>query len=129
MLFPKSLIRSFRKICRLYNFENLKFVEDMVVSNVARISSEQTAKVKVYDVSDKTNPVLKREVGLDGYYSNSRMIGDYVYFISHKGAYYSTFMNDYDIRRDCHISLQLRTALPASRRCCLQRGAYNHSRA
>lgn len=36
--------------------------------------------IKVYDVADRMNPVLKREnVSLDGYYFNSRMIDDYVY--------------------------------------------------
>jgi uncharacterized secreted protein with C-terminal beta-propeller domain len=37
---------------------------------------------KVYDISDKENPALKREVSFDGYYFNSRMIGDYVYLIA-----------------------------------------------
>lgn len=37
---------------------------------------------KVYDVSDRENPVLRREVYFDGGYFNSRMIGDYVYLIT-----------------------------------------------
>jgi len=36
---------------------------------------------KVYDVSDRENPLLRREVSFDGEYFNSRMIGDYVYLI------------------------------------------------
>jgi inhibitor of cysteine peptidase len=37
--------------------------------------------IKVYDVSDKGNPVLQREATVDGCYVGSRMIGDYVYAI------------------------------------------------
>ena len=37
---------------------------------------------KVYDVSDRENPVLRREIYFDGGYFNSRMIGDYVYLIT-----------------------------------------------
>ncbi|MFH1631315.1 MAG: beta-propeller domain-containing protein [Candidatus Aenigmatarchaeota archaeon] len=38
--------------------------------------------VKVYDVTDRTAPILKKSMILDGNYYNSRMIGDYVYIIS-----------------------------------------------
>jgi len=37
--------------------------------------------IKVYDVSDRENPILRRDVSFDGYYFDSRMIGDYVYAI------------------------------------------------
>jgi uncharacterized secreted protein with C-terminal beta-propeller domain len=37
--------------------------------------------IKVYDVSDKENPILRRDVSFDGSYFDSRMIGDYVYAI------------------------------------------------
>ncbi len=43
--------------------------------------------VKVYDISDRKNPVLKRDLNFDGSYFNSRMIGDYVYLVSKKSAY------------------------------------------
>ena len=42
--------------------------------------------IRVYDVSDRTNPTRARNVTLDGYYSNSRMIGDYVYVVVNKPA-------------------------------------------
>ncbi len=38
----------------------------------------------VYDISDRNNPSLDRNVTLEGYYYDSRMIGDYVYVISQK---------------------------------------------
>jgi len=40
-----------------------------------------TTFIKVFDVSDRENPVLKRDVSFDGSYFDSRMIGDYVYVI------------------------------------------------
>lgn len=43
--------------------------------------------IKVYDVADKTNPVSKRNVSLDGHYFNSRMIDDYVYTLINCPAY------------------------------------------
>lgn len=39
------------------------------------------AFVKIYDLSDKEDPVLKRDISLDGSYFDSRMIGDYVYVL------------------------------------------------
>jgi uncharacterized secreted protein with C-terminal beta-propeller domain len=45
--------------------------------------------VKVYDVSDRQNPILKRNVSVDGDYFDSRMIGDYVYVIINQPVYYS----------------------------------------
>ncbi len=44
--------------------------------------------IKVYDISDRGNPQIKRDVSLDGSYFNSRMIGDYVYVIINQPIYY-----------------------------------------
>ena len=41
-----------------------------------------TTSIKVYDISDRANPVLTRSFSVDGDYVSSRMIGDYVYVIS-----------------------------------------------
>jgi len=43
--------------------------------------------IKVYDVSDRENPVLTRNDPFDGNYFNSRMIGDYVYVVINQPAY------------------------------------------
>jgi len=40
--------------------------------------------IRVYAVSDRRSPILRREVALDGWYFNSRMIGDYVYAVIHQ---------------------------------------------
>ncbi|MFZ7137151.1 MAG: beta-propeller domain-containing protein [archaeon] len=46
-----------------------------------------TTIVKVYDVSNKANPVLTREFSVDGNYFSSRMIGDYVYMVATQYTY------------------------------------------
>jgi inhibitor of cysteine peptidase len=43
--------------------------------------------IKVYDVSDRANPSLQRELSTDGQYVSSRMIGDYVYVVITEPAY------------------------------------------
>jgi len=43
--------------------------------------------VKVYDVGNPSNPSLARDFTISGSYFNSRMIGDYVYFVVSKAAY------------------------------------------
>lgn len=43
--------------------------------------------VKVYDIEDPHNPSLVRDFTVTGSYFNSRMIGDYVYFVVSKAAY------------------------------------------
>jgi len=43
--------------------------------------------VKVYDVSDRENPQLQREVSTDGSYVSSRMIGDYAYVVVNEPVY------------------------------------------
>ena len=44
--------------------------------------------IVVYDVSDKKNPKKVKDYHLNGNYYQSRMIGDYVYFIVQEGVYY-----------------------------------------
>ena len=46
---------------------------------------EQTS-VKVYDISDRRTPTLKRNISLSGWYFNSRMIDDYVYVVVNSPA-------------------------------------------
>ncbi|MEM2875120.1 MAG: beta-propeller domain-containing protein [Candidatus Hadarchaeales archaeon] len=44
--------------------------------------------IRVYDISSRENPRLEREVSFEeGYYHNSRMIGDYVYLIVNSPIY------------------------------------------
>jgi inhibitor of cysteine peptidase len=43
--------------------------------------------IRLYDISDKSNPVLVKDFALTGSYFNSRMIGDYIYLVASKPAY------------------------------------------
>jgi inhibitor of cysteine peptidase len=42
--------------------------------------------INVYDVSDRANPVLLTHFTVTGSYFNSRMIGDYIYFVASQAA-------------------------------------------
>ena len=44
--------------------------------------------VYVYDINNKANPKLVKDHNINGYYFQSRMIGNYVYFISKEDVYY-----------------------------------------
>ncbi|MBE0431500.1 MAG: beta-propeller domain-containing protein [Dehalococcoidia bacterium] len=43
--------------------------------------------IKVYDVSDREDPSLEREISVEGNYVSSRMIGDYVYVVVNESVY------------------------------------------
>ncbi len=45
--------------------------------------------IRVYDISDRENPVIKRNITMEGSYYDSRMIGDYVYAIINQPVYMS----------------------------------------
>lgn len=47
---------------------------------------------KVFDITDRKNPKQVRDLGFEGHYSNSRMIGDYVYFVTQNNYYYDDEM-------------------------------------
>ena len=43
--------------------------------------------IKVYDVSDRENPRLQRELSADGQYVSSRMVGNYTYVVINEPVY------------------------------------------
>lgn len=55
---------------------------------VPRPRYTQKTHAYVYDISDKSNPKLVKDYNLNGYYLESRMIGNYVYFIVQENVYY-----------------------------------------
>jgi uncharacterized secreted protein with C-terminal beta-propeller domain len=54
--------------------------------SIAYYTSSKTL-IKVYDVSDRANPRLQRELSADGQYMSSRMIGDYAYVVINEPVY------------------------------------------
>ncbi|MCW4021349.1 MAG: beta-propeller domain-containing protein [Candidatus Bathyarchaeota archaeon] len=49
---------------------------------------DRLTNIKIYDVEDRTNPILVRTISSDGGYFASRMIGDYVYVLVNQPAYF-----------------------------------------
>ncbi len=47
-----------------------------------------TSVIKIFNISDRKNPVVKKDIEIDGSYFDSRMIGNYVYAISTEHTYY-----------------------------------------
>ena len=60
--------------------------EGSMFSIAAYYTSPKTY-IKVYDVSDRENPRLQREISADGQYVSSRMIGDYAYVVINEPVY------------------------------------------
>jgi uncharacterized secreted protein with C-terminal beta-propeller domain len=64
----------------------LGVVEEFYMPSIAYYTPPKTY-VKVYDVSDRENPRLQRELSADGQYVSSRMIGDYAYVVINEPVY------------------------------------------
>ena len=112
-IYPSEIYINKNKLIVLVNGNMVKTMQTDVVSTddeyTERISSnlEQMARAIVYDISDKENPKQVREVAIDGYYVNSRMIGDNLYFISSKNVWYYDGIKDDNIlplARDTAVS-------------------------
>lgn len=71
--------------------------EESKLRDYSYIRSETMAQAIVYNIKDKENPKEERQVALDGYYKDARMIEDNVYFISNKPVYYYDGMKDDDV--------------------------------
>ena len=66
-----------------------------IFEDVARVNTNNMAKAIVYDISNKEDIKQTRIVALDGNYTQSRMIGDNIYFISNKiPNYYKNIEDD-----------------------------------
>jgi uncharacterized secreted protein with C-terminal beta-propeller domain len=50
-------------------------------------SENRKTFVRIYDIHDRSSPVLLRDLRLTGSYLNSRMIGKYVYYVVFQAAY------------------------------------------
>ncbi|HUW46991.1 MAG TPA: beta-propeller domain-containing protein, partial [Dehalococcoidia bacterium] len=59
---------------------------EIYMPSIAYYTSPKTY-IKVYDVSDRENPRLQRELSADGQYVSSRMIGDYAYVVINEPVY------------------------------------------
>lgn len=80
-----------------YVFDDDDDDSDYSLYSYYRYDRKTLTEAIVMDISDKENPKEEKRVSLDGYYNNSRMIGDNVYFISNKSIYYYKDLDDEDI--------------------------------
>lgn len=71
--------------------------EEKVMTDSVRVNTLQTAKAIVYNIENKNAPEKVREVSLEGNYLDSRMVGDNLYLISRKYAYFYGDVEDYTI--------------------------------
>ena len=63
-------------------YDTPRVLEDAYIPYISPATS-----IKVYDISDRGNPRLQRELSADGDYVSSRMIGDYVYVVINEPVY------------------------------------------
>ena len=68
-----------------------------VMKSYVSVNRKNTVKAIVYDITDKTNPKVERDVALEGNYVDSRMVGDNLYLISRNTKYYYDGMKDEEI--------------------------------
>ncbi|MBN1431711.1 MAG: beta-propeller domain-containing protein [Methanomicrobiaceae archaeon] len=74
------------KLVVFYNSQKEVWVKPENSAAPIPVTNEVAAAV-IYDISDPENPQPERTIEVPGYYQNSRMIGDYVYFISRNPLY------------------------------------------
>jgi inhibitor of cysteine peptidase len=67
---------------------NMEEVPTEIFVNENKLIMFGSTFIKVYDVSNKETPILRRDVSFDGNYFDSRMIGNYVYVIVSSPIYY-----------------------------------------
>jgi len=81
-----------------YPAENMEIISEIEITNPRDIfvnqdkliifsteyKSESKSMIFIYDITDKTNPQLEKEIAVDGDYVNARMIGNNIYLIANQ---------------------------------------------
>jgi len=65
---------------------NIFVNKDKLIVFSSEYSGVEGTSVRIYDISDRENPVIEKEISVEGYYIDSRMIDNYVYLIANKYA-------------------------------------------
>ena len=75
---------------RLVVFSVVEDEEDIISEYdfVPRKRYAQKTHAYVYDITDREDPEIVNDFNVNGQYSEARMIGDYVYFVSKDSVYY-----------------------------------------
>ena len=75
----------------------------------------QQAYVKVFDISDRTSPVLEKTVSIEGGYAQSRMIGSRVYAVFDRNTNYYAYGYEKDsapVEPNYYVDGKIRTPRP-----------------
>lgn len=64
-----------------------KVVESIGIASSYNYYNSQKTVINIYNIEDRSAPVLDNSYELDGYYQNSRMIGNYIYTITNQAIY------------------------------------------
>lgn len=99
--------------------ENSKTQDYEMLDRIYSISSKSYTVAKVYNVKDKANVKLEREVELEGNYTSSRMIGDNVYFLANQyiNTYIAPILEADDLDENFFKPLYRDTAVDESEKC------------
>ena len=84
---PLELYIRNNKLIVIGQKENNYYDDLMAVDTIYPIQRDSHTTAKVYNIENKANPKLDREVEIEGSYISSRMIDDNVYFIADKYIY------------------------------------------
>jgi inhibitor of cysteine peptidase len=71
-----------------YSYPEEPVMEKVGIAMPGYYPYSQLTYASVYDISDRSSPVPVNGFSIEGYYSDARMIGDYVYLITSKGVSY-----------------------------------------
>lgn len=86
--YPQELyISADRTRLVVYGSENRVYAYDTSLRMMPPYYGSQQTFLKVYDITDKAQPKEVRSLSYEGYASQSRMVGDHVYFITSKSEY------------------------------------------
>jgi uncharacterized secreted protein with C-terminal beta-propeller domain len=80
---PQGLFINGNKLAVYGNFYDLDYFKE-----IDFVPKQGMTFFNIYDLSDKENPDLIKEYKFEGNYFESRMYGDFVYFITTTGSYY-----------------------------------------
>ena len=70
---------------------NIKEYKDIIPKN----RFQNYSYVKIYDISDRSDPIETKSYDFEGNLSDSRMIGDYIYFVTSNSSY--LYNKDYPV--------------------------------
>lgn len=82
--YPSELYIYQNKLIVIGQKRNNYYNKLIAVDTIYPTSNQELTIAKVYDIEDKSSPILKRQVEIDGSYLSSRMIGEDIYFITNK---------------------------------------------